>query len=145
MSLSNKQSTDVHESSEQSDHSNYSSSNSSPGLNDPTDIPALISGNVHQLCDSSTTLTSQAVRATRKRGKAFPEELKDSAYWERRRRNNAAAKRSRDARRAKEDETAVRAALLEQENFQLRIETNTLRQEIEKIKSLLVQPTLVRT
>ena len=34
--------------------------------------------------------------------------IKDEAYWERRRKNNEAAKRSRDARRAKEDEIALR-------------------------------------
>jgi bZIP factor len=34
--------------------------------------------------------------------------VKDDAYWERRRKNNEAAKRSRDARRAKEDEIALR-------------------------------------
>lgn len=34
--------------------------------------------------------------------------IKDDAYWERRRKNNEAAKRSRDARRAKEDEIALR-------------------------------------
>jgi bZIP factor len=33
---------------------------------------------------------------------------KDDAYWERRRKNNEAAKRSRDARRVKEDEIALR-------------------------------------
>ncbi|GLH13053.1 Protein giant [Gryllus bimaculatus] len=42
------------------------------------------------------------------------QQQKDSAYYERRRRNNEAAKRSRDARRAKEDEVAIRAAFLEQ-------------------------------
>ena len=35
-------------------------------------------------------------------------DIKDDAYWERRRKNNEAAKRSRDARRAKEDEIALR-------------------------------------
>ena len=35
-------------------------------------------------------------------------DTKDEAYWERRRKNNEAAKRSRDARRAKEDEIALR-------------------------------------
>jgi len=45
---------------------------------------------------------------------------KDAAYWERRRKNNEAAKRSRDARRAKEDELAIRASFLEQENKRLR-------------------------
>jgi bZIP factor len=34
--------------------------------------------------------------------------IKDDAYWERRRKNNEAAKRSRDARRVKEDEITIR-------------------------------------
>lgn len=45
---------------------------------------------------------------------------KDAAYYERRRKNNEAAKRSREARRAKEDELAIRAAYLEHENAQLK-------------------------
>lgn len=56
-------------------------------------------------------------------------ETKDEAYWERRRKNNEAAKRSRDARRAKEDEIALRAAWLEQENLKLRLENGHLKQE----------------
>ena len=54
---------------------------------------------------------------------------KDSAYWERRRKNNEAAKRSRDARRAKEQEIALRAQFLEQENIQLKLEVAHLRAE----------------
>ena len=50
-----------------------------------------------------------------------PSSGKDSAYWERRRKNNAAAKRSRDARRAKENDIAIRAAFLEQENVELKM------------------------
>ncbi|KRY10765.1 Protein giant [Trichinella patagoniensis] len=50
--------------------------------------------------------------------------VKDEAYWERRRRNNEAAKRSRDARRAKEEEIALRAAMLEQENLKLKAQLN---------------------
>jgi len=46
--------------------------------------------------------------------------VQDAAYFERRRKNNDAAKRSRDARRQKEEAVAARAALLEQENLQLR-------------------------
>ncbi|CAF1550672.1 unnamed protein product [Rotaria sordida] len=56
-------------------------------------------------------------------------DTKDDAYWERRRKNNEAAKRSRDARRAKEDEIALRAAWLEQENLKLRLENAHLKQE----------------
>ncbi|OQR72496.1 Thyrotroph embryonic factor-like [Tropilaelaps mercedesae] len=89
----------------------------------------------------STTPTSQAAcPQPRKRGKALPDELKDATYWERRRRNNIAAKRSRDARRAKEEETALRAAVLERENLQLRLEASALKQEIAHMKSILRLP-----
>lgn len=76
--------------------------------------------------------------ASRRRGKSLPEELKDEAYWERRRKNNEAAKRSRDLRRAKEDEIAIRAALLEQENSRLRVEVAALKAETEKLRQMLL-------
>ncbi|KAK7074725.1 hypothetical protein SK128_006128, partial [Halocaridina rubra] len=60
--------------------------------------------------------------------------VKDDAYWERRRKNNEAAKRSRDARRAKEDEIAIRAAFLEQENIKLRVELSSLKAETAKLR-----------
>lgn len=44
-----------------------------------------------------------------------PEGLKDEKYWARRRKNNMAAKRSRDARRMKENQIALRAGYLEKE------------------------------
>jgi len=47
---------------------------------------------------------------------------KDGAYFERRRRNNEAAKKSRDRRKCNEVETAQRAEALEKENSQLRTE-----------------------
>lgn len=72
----------------------------------------------------------------RRRGK-LPDDLKDEAYWERRRKNNEAAKRSRDARRAKEDEIAIRAAFLEQENIKLRVEITALKNEMSKLRCLL--------
>ncbi|XP_011499156.1 PREDICTED: protein giant [Ceratosolen solmsi marchali] len=62
---------------------------------------------------------------------------KDAAYWERRRKNNEAAKRSRDARRAKEDEIAIRAAFLEQEYIRLKYENAVLKDENTKIKCML--------
>ncbi|KAK9504445.1 hypothetical protein O3M35_010773 [Rhynocoris fuscipes] len=62
---------------------------------------------------------------------------KDAAYWERRRRNNEAAKRSRDARRAKEDEIAIRAAFLEQENLKLKYQIAALTDETAKLRCLL--------
>lgn len=53
-------------------------------------------------------------------------EEKDAAYWERRKKNNEAAKRSRDARRAKEDELAIWATFLEKENTRLKSELTGL-------------------
>ena len=61
----------------------------------------------------------------------------DPVYWERRRKNNEAAKRSRDARRAKEDEISLRASMLEQENLRLKVEVATLKTETNKLRWLL--------
>jgi len=56
----------------------------------------------------------------RKRKKSFvPMEDKDNRYWEKREKNNVAARRSREARRLKENQIALRTAFLEKENHQL--------------------------
>ncbi|XP_064637809.1 hepatic leukemia factor-like isoform X2 [Lineus longissimus] len=56
-----------------------------------------------------------------------PEDCKDDRYWCRRRKNNVAAKRSRDARRIKENQIALRASFLEREN-------DVMKEQYEKIK-----------
>lgn len=56
--------------------------------------------------------------------------IKDNAYFERRRKNNAAAKKSRDRRRIKEDEIAIRAAFLERENMELKIELAATKRQL---------------
>lgn len=73
----------------------------------------------------------------RRRPRSLPDDQKDEAYWERRRKNNDAAKRSRDTRRAKEDQIAIRAALLEQENLKLRVEVAALKTETAKLRCML--------
>ncbi|XP_077547349.1 nuclear factor interleukin-3-regulated protein-like isoform X1 [Haemaphysalis longicornis] len=67
----------------------------------------------------------------------IPAECKDEAYWERRKRNNESAKRSRELRRIKEQQTALRVLYLEQENLQLRTELTMLRTEVDKLRQLL--------
>nr|XP_040032716.1 hepatic leukemia factor-like isoform X1 [Gasterosteus aculeatus aculeatus] len=68
----------------------------------------------------------------------IPEGLKqDDKYWARRRKNNVAAKRSRDARRLKENQIAIRAAFLEKENSALRQEAAELRRELGRAMSVL--------
>ncbi|XP_062590838.1 hepatic leukemia factor-like [Saccostrea cucullata] len=56
-----------------------------------------------------------------------PDDCKDQKYWSRRKKNNVAAKRSREARRIKENQIALRAAYLEKEN-------NTLKEELRKLQ-----------
>ena len=108
------------------DYSNgHSSGNSSSG---ETDVGSLAHSGRH---------SADGLQSMRKRGRPLPEDLKDDAYWERRRKNNEAAKRSRDARRAKEDEIAIRAAFLEQENLKLRCEIAQLKTETSKLRCLL--------
>ncbi|XP_058037057.1 D site-binding protein isoform X1 [Ahaetulla prasina] len=66
-----------------------------------------------------------------------PDDQKDEKYWNRRYKNNEAAKRSRDARRLKENQITVRAAFLEKENAVLRQEVANIRQELTRYRSIL--------
>merc|ERR1712045_100984 len=58
---------------------------------------------------------------------AVPEEHKDEKYWEKRLKNKEATRRSREAKRLKQNQIALRAAHLEREN-------KTLREQIEAAK-----------
>ncbi|XP_051569474.1 hepatic leukemia factor-like [Myxocyprinus asiaticus] len=69
----------------------------------------------------------------------IPEDLKDDKYWARRRKNNVAAKRSRDARRLKENQIAIRAGFLEKENAALRQEVADLRKELGRCKNIMAK------
>lgn len=60
--------------------------------------------------------------------------VKDSAYYERRKKNNAAAKKSRDRRRIKEDEIAIRATFLENENRECQAELLSTRNQLAELK-----------
>ncbi|ESO02230.1 hypothetical protein HELRODRAFT_128053, partial [Helobdella robusta] len=51
-------------------------------------------------------------------------------YLERRRKNNEAAKKSRDLRRLKEEHMAKKAKLLENENVMLKAQIRTLADEL---------------
>ncbi|KAL3267497.1 hypothetical protein HHI36_011620 [Cryptolaemus montrouzieri] len=61
-------------------------------------------------------------------------QIEDPTYWEKRRKNNEAAKRSRDARRAKEDEIAIRCAFLEHEHIRMKHENLQLKHENVQLK-----------
>ncbi|UYV71823.1 HLF [Cordylochernes scorpioides] len=66
-----------------------------------------------------------------------PNDLKDDKYWARRRKNNMAAKRSREARRVKENQIVLRASFLEKENMALREEVQKLKEENEMLRACL--------
>uniref|UniRef100_A0A3Q3VWM8 BZIP domain-containing protein n=1 Tax=Mola mola TaxID=94237 RepID=A0A3Q3VWM8_MOLML len=68
-----------------------------------------------------------------------PDEQKDEKYWSRRKKNNVAAKRSRDARRLKENQITVRASFLERENAALRQQVAELRKDCGRCKNILIR------
>ncbi|KAM7342366.1 uncharacterized protein ACRADG_009819 isoform 2-T2 [Cochliomyia hominivorax] len=76
-------------------------------------------------------------RRPRGEKRPIPEEQKDNKYYERRKRNNEAAKKSRDARKIREDRIAFRAAFLEQENSLLRAQVMALRDELQTMRQII--------
>ena len=84
---------------------------------------------------SSSTASSMLAQALsrvvprRPRGekKPIPDEQKDERYFERRKRNNLAAKKSRDQRKMREDAISLRASFLEKENALMRTQVSALR------------------
>lgn len=69
----------------------------------------------------------------RKRKKSYVTfDKKDDKYWEKRNKNNVAARRSREARRLKENQISLRTAFLESENAQLKTAFEDARETLEK-------------
>jgi len=70
----------------------------------------------------------------RKRRKSYvDQERKDDKYWEKRGKNNVAARRSREARRLKENQISLRTAFLEQQNTSLKEALQKLNERTEKL------------
>ena len=59
----------------------------------------------------------------------MPTDHKDDRYWEKREKNNVAARRSREARRLKENQIALRTAYLEKENAMLKSQCDEIKAE----------------
>ena len=59
------------------------------------------------------------------------------SYWERRKKNNTSAKKSRDARKARELETQIKAAFLERENLRIHAQLMIVQQENACLKRIL--------
>jgi hypothetical protein len=88
---------------------------------------------------NGNTKQSKKSRKALHQSKFVPDELKDEKYWARRRKNNLAAKRSRDARRMKENQIALRADFLERESDLLKKQVEDLKRENQKLKMKLIQ------
>lgn len=87
--------------------------------------------------DTSFNLGSNEGGLPLKKRRPTAVQNKDNSYWEKRRKNNESAKRSRDMRRCKEEHISVRVIYLEQDNLQLRTECTLLRSEVEKLRAML--------
>ena len=61
----------------------------------------------------------------KKKRNPIPEDLKDEKYWKKRNRNTEASRKSREAKRQKENQIVRRAAYLEKENRALK-QVNTI-------------------
>ncbi|CAD5113137.1 DgyrCDS2327 [Dimorphilus gyrociliatus] len=86
----------------------------------------------NHLCDEFSH--HHQIAQSRKRYKqATPPDQKDDKYWQRRQKNNIAAKRSRDAKRNKEQETMQKAANLEKANTELKRQVNELQQKNKEL------------
>jgi len=79
-------------------------------------------------------LRPQPIIKKRKKN-SVPEDLKDDKYWEKRNKNKEATRRSREARRLKENQIVLRAAYLEKENRVLKQELDTTNFDKSKLET----------
>merc|ERR1712113_1384218 len=63
---------------------------------------------------------------------------KDTRYWDKRRKNNMAAKRSREARRSRENQISLRASYLEKDNAALKEELLNVKEELQSLRETLL-------
>ena len=87
-------------------------------------------------------LSDELVEKKRKKG-PLEDDLRSNgrkerdSYWERRKKNNASAKRSRDARKVREMQTQIKAAFLERENLRIQAQLMIVQQENACLKRVL--------
>ncbi|CAI5449013.1 unnamed protein product [Caenorhabditis angaria] len=82
----------------------------------------------------STPSSRDSPVPSKKKPQPVPEEQKDESYRERRRRNNEAARKSREARKKNEDMTGRRLEAAQHENFLLKQEVHRLNTEVENLR-----------
>ena len=72
----------------------------------------------------------------KKRPRTVPDEEKDPMYFEKRERNNQSAKRSRDARRIREEEIHERVKFFEHDIPRLQRENQTIQYQISQLHAI---------
>nr|CDJ84462.1 Basic leucine zipper domain containing protein [Haemonchus contortus] len=101
----------------------------------PTTFPHPFANFAQQLSSITQTMKeSPSPTTTKKKPNPVPPELKDEAYFERRKRNNESARRSREARRQKEDVNFRKLELVQQDNIRLKAELQRVLMELERLK-----------
>ena len=88
--------------------------------------------------DSGST-TSDASSTNKTQRKVSTDEVKDERYWHFRRQNNMAAKQSRNAHKAKMDQIAKQAIILEKKNKKLSEEISLIKSDTLNLKEILRQ------
>ncbi|EQB78341.1 hypothetical protein CB1_000765034 [Camelus ferus] len=91
------------------------------------DLGLLALPDVPQGCRKTLRGGQSRGSAVRRQREFMPEEKKDTVYWEKRRKNNEAAKRSREKRRLNDAALEGRLATLLEENALLRAELRALK------------------
>jgi hypothetical protein len=86
-------------------------------------------------CNKENSLQQNESLPLKKR-RQIPPECRDKSYFEKRKKNNESAKRSRDQRKRKEDRIVMRNVILEQENLQLKTQVALYEAEIEKLRCI---------
>ncbi|VVC45379.1 Basic-leucine zipper domain [Cinara cedri] len=89
-------------------------------------------------CSKSSYEVQQQTLQHRRLKTDTPREKKDAKYYEKRKRNNMAAKKSREAKRRRDNEMALKLFLLEKENVLLKFRLSTVTEELDMIKRTLV-------
>ena len=87
--------------------------------------------------ESSSNGNPKTAKQCKKKRIAVPLEKKDDKYWERRRRNNLAAKRCRESKRHKQLRELQIADKSMQENRRLRVEVSACRLELATLRRIL--------
>lgn len=101
--------------------------------NSPSDIPLDI--NIDEMVNSGVTIAGYKPRKiiSKRKKSNIPTESKDNGYWEKRKKNNDSARRSREAKKEKERSFYKRALELEYENHYLKERVQFLERKIETL------------